>query len=1505
MLNFLKRLHFTRERGQARFLRRWVAVWLVVGLAAVFVLYKLFDTYTDRQVGRLLAQLVHSETEGRYAVGYHDVRLLLSRRQLIILNLEVRPVAGSNQSRNRYQALVPRLQIGVESIWDLLVNNELQINSLDVHQPSLTMDNFPNQAQPLTLARESGNLYSLVASYLRRFEVKNFAVRNATFQLNNHYAAGLSSQTFRRVSLSLKNFLLDERAEQNQRKIFYTDALTLEINNQEIPLADSVHVIKFDRLEVNTDSAAIQFHNFQLRPRANPAGRRVYRLNVPLLALRGIDFAGAYHTNQLAIRQIVMKNPVLAANYLANGGSRLAKSPNVPLVSGRQANLAAALAQLFARIHIHDCQLQNARFDFKKNGQSQVQLAQVDIGVKQLEVDSAILASATLLPRYGSLALALRDQVFHLADSAYTLRIGRLTLATQRNHLGIGQVRFQANRPANPLPVRWLAADSLSVAFADFGQALASGQWHLHQVWLGGLQAHLVPTGQPTQPARLNQLLAHLTIQAANTQARWELSELLTSLKTNVLRISQAQIRYHDPALGDSLSVQNLDCQLHQLAWRPGQPLLTVAELFASQRADFKADRLRWHSRARGQQLQVGPMAWTGATSTAYLQAIHWRVFEPGPALATRKTLAQVDCPHLMASHLDLPRLLNQGHWQLGKLQAEAPVVQVRTQAPASTIPAGAKLIKSLFINELDIKNGSLLWQQANDTVLALRQFKLDGGPLRTIDASRDLIKQLANNQYFNFQSGSFLMALPGSKAKLRGTAGGWEARPQRLWIANGQVEAAALGLTFAQAQARGLDWAAWQAGQPFVLDRLQIQQARLTYAQAGRTLALDSLAVDMAQLPLANPTPAALVKTWLAGQGQVVGRRLMYQDARQQLAIAALRWQKGASRPASLWLDNLQLASTDHELARPAAADSLQWRIHLPQVAWHGLGIDSVQARLVADSVSLPQPWVEAYLPPRWWNALTVRPNQAAADSSQQLAQRLRELKRKQRLIRRDSLLQIRQTAQTDSLAQVRLQKKRQKNQQRITSLARRTDGPPRQARPQGRLSPPNHPLRATEPTSEQSPQALPSLAAAPVPWFKQMGLSGLLVGALRLTEAQLLLYPEESFGDFAGPPQLAKPVILQADAQTGLGLPLLWLEATQVSWPPTQPDWRKRGPSNWPLANLRGRTAAFKLPWGQRQLQTAGLQFDLAQQTLALQQLQWQQNGPIQQDWQARQVHLTGVDFNALFSGNGLLIKQLDVPEFTIAATVNRREARTPTIKPLPMTQLRRLPWPLRIDSVRLRNGQVHYQEIMATEAGPPRSAQLHFDQVAASLSPLTNQTWSGLTEAHLQATARLMGSGHLQLNAIFALDSLNGFHQLSLNSQGFDLPALNPFLEPAARVRVERGRLNALSLVAQVTDARAKGRLDMYYESFKFSVLDKRDLTTTSLRSKVSAFLANLLVRNRNARPSARPNSRGEIDLPRPANRSLLGYWARIVISGVISSSTGSQRARLNRAPAGPPQ
>nr|MCU0449612.1 hypothetical protein [Bernardetiaceae bacterium] len=1179
MLGFLKRLHFVRERGQARFLRRWVAVWLVLGLAAVFVIYKLFDTYTDRQVGRLLAQLVQTETEGRYAVTYHDVRLQLMRRQLVILNLEVRPVADSTATRNRYQAQVPRLQIGLESVWDLLVNNELQINNLEVHQPNLVMDNFPRGDQPLTLARESGNLYSLVAGYLKRFEVKHFAVRNASFHLNNHYAAGLSSQTFRRVSLSLKNFLLDEKAEQNQRKIFYTDALALEINHQEIPLADSVHVVKFDRLEVNTDSAAIRFRNFQLLPRAKPKGRRFYQLKVPELALRGIDFAGAYNTNQLAIRQIVMQNPVVAANSLPSAGGTSRPPPTrqmVPVAVSNQADLGTALAQLFASIHIHDCQLQNARFDFKKNGHSQVQLAQVDIEVKQLEIDSAILASANLLPRYGSLALALRDQVFHLADSAYTLRIGRVTLATERNHLGIGQVRFQANRPESPLPIRLLEADSLSVAFADFGQALATGYWKLNEVGLAGLQARLMPASQRTAPAQVNQLLARLTIQAAGGQTRWELGELVTGLETNILRISQAQIRYHDPTLGDSLVAQNLHGQLHQLTWRPGQPLLTVAQLFAPNRTDFKADQLLWHSRSRRQRLSVGPLAWAGSSSTAQLWAVHWQNFAPGSGQTARRALAQVDCPHLVASNLDLPRLLNQGHWQIGQLLAEAPLVQVRAEAPAaapSSMPGElSKLFKSLTINKLNIDNGALLWQNATDTLVTLRQLRLAGGPVQVSDVNRDLARQLAANQDVTAQIGPFVFALPGGKVRLRGTAGGWEARPQRLWIANGQVEGAAQ-LRFTQAQAQGLDWAALQAGRPFVLDRLQVKQASVAYAQPGRTLGIDSLTVDVAQLPVTGQNPAALLKAWLAGRGQVVGKQLVYQDARHQLAIATLHWQKVLPQPAVLRLDNVQLSSTDHELARPSAADSLRWRVHLPQVACHGLGIDSAQARLVADSLCLPQPWVEGYLPPRWWNALAIKPNQTAADSSQQVAQRLRELRRKQRLMRRDSLLQIKQTGQTDSVAQVRLQKKRQKNQQKISSLANRRPGePPRQARKQTRPGPGRNPAGANRPPVLADPLVLPSLAKETTSWFKQLGFNGLQVGVVKISAARLLLYPEENFGDFLGPPQLAEPIVLQADAQTGLGLPLLWLEATQVNWPPTQPDWLKRGPSHWPLANLRG---------------------------------------------------------------------------------------------------------------------------------------------------------------------------------------------------------------------------------------------------------------------------------------------------------------------------------------------
>jgi Domain of Unknown Function (DUF748) len=209
-----------------------------------------------------------------------------------------------------------------------------------------------------------------------------------------------------------------------------------------------------------------------------------------------------------------------------------------------------------------------------------------------------------------------------------------------------------------------------------------------------------------------------------------------------------------------------------------------------------------------------------------------------------------------------------------------------------------------------------------------------------------------------------------------------------------------------------------------------------------------------------------------------------------------------------------------------------------------------------------------------------------------------------------------------------------------------------------------------------------------------------------------------------------------------------------------------------------------------------------------------------------------------------------------------------------------------------VRARWGEVSYRE-RPSKAPKNAEARVGFAQVGGTLLNLTNRPTSAQQFAQLQLRAKFMGEASLALSVRFDLHSAEGAHEIEASGSDLALTDLNPVLEPTARVRVERGQMTQFELTANANDFYATGKMYFYYKDLKFSILDKKKQDKQTLKSRATALLANMLVRNRNFRSILSKGKRGTIFYERQPNRSIFSYWARIVLSGVVSSVTGIQK------------
>lgn len=238
----------------------------------------------------------------------------------------------------------------------------------------------------------------------------------------------------------------------------------------------------------------------------------------------------------------------------------------------------------------------------------------------------------------------------------------------------------------------------------------------------------------------------------------------------------------------------------------------------------------------------------------------------------------------------------------------------------------------------------------------------------------------------------------------------------------------------------------------------------------------------------------------------------------------------------------------------------------------------------------------------------------------------------------------------------------------------------------------------------------------------------------------------------------------------------------------------------------------------------------------------------------------------------------------KFDLKVFRDKRLPFLPKRKYLPVEQMRNLAFGLTIDSLRVMDSFVQYEEIVEKTS---EAAGIYFDKLNAVLKNFTNKSSEG--NATLASRARLYGQGDLALNVVFPLDgkrasSAKGF------VRNFHLPKLNAILTPSTQIGLESGEMNELAFSFTFNNLESNGQIALNYEKLK--LVSYRDAEKANgngqAKDNIKTFIMNAFVFRKNMTDDLPPEKRtGTIAFARDETRSIFNYWSKSLVSGLKSA------------------
>jgi len=215
----------------------------------------------------------------------------------------------------------------------------------------------------------------------------------------------------------------------------------------------------------------------------------------------------------------------------------------------------------------------------------------------------------------------------------------------------------------------------------------------------------------------------------------------------------------------------------------------------------------------------------------------------------------------------------------------------------------------------------------------------------------------------------------------------------------------------------------------------------------------------------------------------------------------------------------------------------------------------------------------------------------------------------------------------------------------------------------------------------------------------------------------------------------------------------------------------------------------------------------------------------------------------------------------------------------KAMPVALLKKINQRLHIDSVRLVNGNIFYEEFNdKTEM----IAKINLSELQTLIRNIDNYNTTQSDSLYIVSTSRLLDTVQLSIRFHESYADSIGSFLYRVRIGQFGLPTLNSVILPTANMKINSGWLDTLELRVMGNDYLAHGKMRMYYKDFKVQFLSNKELEKRTIFTKALSWLANSFLRTNNVEKT------GTVFTERTREKSFVNYWVKIVLSGAMTNT-----------------
>ena len=305
-----------------------IAVAVAAGIAIVILGLHLWFVYNAKAV---LRNYITEQSGGKIKLELSQLDLNLLTRHLQVHQATLISTDSVSQPIT-YKVTFSKLSLNVGSMFGLLLQKQLQLDSLKLYNPSIQVVQWRKDTtqglakDELSIPQEMGKVYNSMIDALNEFGVRRIVIDNARFSLVNKMRPGAQPVNVSNIFFDLARTPVKE----GKRNVYAKGEHTIELKStdQNITLPGGRHRLSFKSFNLHLFRQSIELDSCTVTAIATDSVKSSYKIFFKKLLLTGVDFNALSTKNLIQADSVYCEAPYF--NFDLYRSDAVAKKTELP-----------------------------------------------------------------------------------------------------------------------------------------------------------------------------------------------------------------------------------------------------------------------------------------------------------------------------------------------------------------------------------------------------------------------------------------------------------------------------------------------------------------------------------------------------------------------------------------------------------------------------------------------------------------------------------------------------------------------------------------------------------------------------------------------------------------------------------------------------------------------------------------------------------------------------------------------------------------------------------------------------------------------------------------------------------------------------------------------------------------------------------------------------------------------------------------------------------------------